>query len=168
MRIWSIVLVALAFGLGACSENKVCAPGATQQCFCTDGSKGAQSCAADGRRWEACACSAGGPAGAMSFDSPASAPHLVLGVELHINGDVVVDGKKLANDDAVSEVAKEAFANNKDVRAVVRADPEVQHARVIHVLDLLKAAGITKIAFGTSGAPPAPTDGPSTAPVKAP
>jgi biopolymer transport protein ExbD len=41
---------------------------------------------------------------------------------------------------------------------VIRADEKVEHGRVIHVLDLLKRAGIAKIAFAVSpgAAPSAP------------
>jgi biopolymer transport protein ExbD len=81
---------------------------------------------------------------------------LVFGVELHSNGDVLVDGKKLANDEAIFPVAKEAFAKNADLRAVIRADTAVQHGRVIRILDLMKQAGISKIAFGVSAVPPEP------------
>jgi len=49
---------------------------------------------------------------------------------------------------------------NKDLRAVIRADKTVEHGRVIHVLDLLKQAGIAKIAFAVTpmqgAAAPAP------------
>jgi biopolymer transport protein ExbD len=75
---------------------------------------------------------------------------LVFGVELHANGDLLVDGKKLPNEDALLPLAKEAQAKNTDLRAVIRADQTVQHGRVIKALDLLKRAGITKIAFGVT------------------
>lgn len=79
---------------------------------------------------------------------------LVFGLELHANGDTVVDGKKVPNDDAILPLAKEAHNKNGDLRAVIRADQSVQHGRVIRALDLLKQAGVTKIAFGVSPVPP--------------
>ena len=75
---------------------------------------------------------------------------LTFGLELHSNGDITVDKKKLANDKAVLPLAKEALRKNKDLRAVIRADKTVQHGRIIRVLDLLKQAGVTKIAFGVT------------------
>ena len=100
---------------------------------------------------------------------------LIFGLELHANGDTVADGLKLVNDDAILAKAREAQAKNPDLRAIIRADTTVQHGRVIRVLDLLKTAGVNKIAFGVtpitqesgaataspngsppSGAPPAP------------
>jgi hypothetical protein len=78
MRGLMILLAAFAVGLVACSEEKVCAPGATQQCLCGDGGHGVQSCAGEGDRWEACACSKGsgtqGSAQVLSPDPPGVAP----------------------------------------------------------------------------------------------
>ena len=75
---------------------------------------------------------------------------LVFGLELHANGDTLIDGKRIPNDDAILPMAKEAQAKNSELRAVIRADKKVEHGRVIHVLDLLKKAGINKIAFAVS------------------
>jgi biopolymer transport protein ExbD len=81
---------------------------------------------------------------------------LIFGVELHSNGDTVVNGKKIPNDDAVFQLAKEEQKKNPELRAVIRADTSVQHGRVIRVLDLLKQGGIAKIAFGVT---PVPAEG---------
>lgn len=75
---------------------------------------------------------------------------LVFGLELHANGDLMVDGKKLSDDKLIIDEAKKGLAKNKDMRAVIRADKTVQHGRVIRVLDLLKQAGVSKIAFGVA------------------
>ena len=66
------------------------------------------------------------------------------------NGDMLVDGKKVSDDNAVLALARESLAKHKDLRAVIRADSKVQHGRIIHVLDLLKQANVTKIAFGVT------------------
>jgi biopolymer transport protein ExbD len=87
---------------------------------------------------------------------------LIFGLELHANGDTIVDGKKLPNEDQMFPLAKEALAKTPELRAVIRADTTVPHGRVIHALDLLKQAGIAKIAFGVTptaaepGAAPSP------------
>jgi biopolymer transport protein ExbD len=81
---------------------------------------------------------------------------VIFGLELHANGDIIVDGKKLSDDGAVFELAREASSKNKDMRAVIRADKTVQHGRIIHILDLLKRAGVSKIAFGVT---PVTTEG---------
>jgi biopolymer transport protein ExbD len=61
-----------------------------------------------------------------------------------------VDSKQVASDDAIARLAKEARTKTTDLRAVIRADRKVEHGRVIHVLDLLKRAGVAKIAFAVS------------------
>lgn len=76
MRVGTILLVAFTLGIAACSTERVCAPGSTQQCMCTDGAKGAQSCASDGEQWGACTCSKGaaaqGTAQVLTPDTPAA------------------------------------------------------------------------------------------------
>ena len=92
---------------------------------------------------------------------------LVFGLELHANGDMVVDGKRVPDDKAVLGLAKTALEKNPQLRAVIRADKTVQHGRIIRVLDLLKQAGVSKIAFGVTpisaeGEAPAPApEGPA-------
>ncbi|XXX71659.1 biopolymer transporter ExbD [Sorangium sp. So ce134] len=81
---------------------------------------------------------------------------LVFGLELHANGDTFADGKKLAGEDAILPIAREAQAKNPELRAVIRADTTVPHGRVIRALDLLKQAGVSKIAFGVTPIAPEP------------
>ena len=81
---------------------------------------------------------------------------VVFSIVLAADGTAQVDGKPIANDDAILELAKAAHDRNGDLRAVIKADSAVPHGRVIHVLDLLKQAGVAKIAFGVTPVPPAP------------
>jgi biopolymer transport protein ExbD len=74
----------------------------------------------------------------------------VFSVVLATDGTTQVDGRIVPNDDAILALAKNAHTRNEDLRAVIKADASVSHGRVIHVLDLLKKAGISKIAFGVS------------------
>jgi biopolymer transport protein ExbD len=78
----------------------------------------------------------------------------MMSIELAANGATVVDSKVQPSDDAIYDLAKRARAGNPEIRVVIRADTSVQHGRVIHVLDLLKQAGVAKIAFATAFAPP--------------
>lgn len=91
---------------------------------------------------------------AVPLDLPRSdagtGAQMVLSVVLAADGMVQVDGKTVANDDAVLALAQDAVAKNAELRAVIKADASVPHGRVIHVLDLLKQARVTKIAFGVS------------------
>jgi biopolymer transport protein ExbD len=81
---------------------------------------------------------------------------VVFSIILAADGRVMVDGKPLANDDAILQQARDAQAAHPELRAVIKADSAVTHGRVIHVLDLLKQAHVTKIAFGVTPVAAAP------------
>jgi len=100
----------------------------------------------------------------MPMDLPKSASgenmQSIFSVDLSMDGKVRVDQKQLANDDAILPAARQARGVNKEVRAVIRADKKVEHGRVIHVLDLLRQAGIAKIAFAITPVAKAGGDAP--------
>jgi len=104
----------------------------------------------------------------MPMDLPKAASgeaiQTIFSVELGADGTTMVDSEKVARDDAISPLAAAARGKNPDLRAVIRADHKVEHGRVIHVLDLLKRAGIGKIAFATT---PTPDRQGATTPVEA-
>lgn len=79
----------------------------------------------------------------------------IFSVELAASGEVVVDSRRVPSEDAVLSLAREAHAKNPDLRAVIKADASVPHGRVIRVMDLLKQAGVAKVAFGVSPTPAA-------------
>ncbi len=90
----------------------------------------------------------------MPMDLPKAASgedvQTVFSVELSADGKTMVDSKSVPSDEAISQLARDAKAKNQELRAVIRADKKVEHGRVIHVLDLLKRAGVAKIAFAVS------------------
>jgi biopolymer transport protein ExbD len=92
----------------------------------------------------------------MPMDLPKAASgealQQVFSVELSIDGKTRVDSADVPSDEAITPLAKAAKAKTPDLRAVIRADRKVEHGRVIHVLDLLKRAGVAKIAFAVSPA----------------
>jgi biopolymer transport protein ExbD len=81
---------------------------------------------------------------------------VIFSVILAANGETQINGQKVANDDAILPRAREEIKKNPEMRAVIKADSAVSHGRVIHVLDLLKQAGVAKIAFGVQPVPPNP------------
>lgn len=91
----------------------------------------------------------------------------VFSVVLTADGATMVDSVPVANDDAITPLARAAHDKNPELRAVIKADTAVQHGRVIHVLDLLKQAQVSKIAFGVQPTLPAPGGG-APAPAPAP
>jgi biopolymer transport protein ExbD len=52
-----------------------------------------------------------------------------------------------SNEDEVARELKKAADADPETNLVVSADKEVQHGRVVHILDLAKLAGITKFAI---------------------
>ena len=90
----------------------------------------------------------------MPMDLPKAASgealQQVFSVELSADGKTRVDSENLTSDEGIMPLAKAAKAKTADLRAVIRADRKVEHGRVIHVLDLLKRAGVAKIAFAVS------------------
>src|SRR5579859_6246043 len=75
---------------------------------------------------------------------------VVFSIVLVADGRALVDSKPIPNDDAILQLARDAQTQHPDVRAVIKADSAVTHGRVIHVLDLLKQAKVSKIAFGVT------------------
>ena len=69
-----------------------------------------------------------------------------LNISITSDGKTLMNGKP-ATDDDISTFAKESATNRPDIQAIIAADREVAHGRVIRVIDLVKAAGIVKFAI---------------------
>jgi biopolymer transport protein ExbD len=89
---------------------------------------------------------------AVALDLPHAAHgeevQVVLSIIMPARGPILVDGAPIPNDDALENKARASAASNPELRAVIQADGEVSHRRVVRVLDELKGAGITRVAFG--------------------
>jgi biopolymer transport protein TolR len=72
----------------------------------------------------------------------------VLAISITANGQLWVDGQA-TREDALTQRAREALAQDPELRAVIQADGSVPHRLVISVLDRLKESGLTRVAFGT-------------------
>ena len=73
---------------------------------------------------------------------------ILFSVVLRADGTTLIDDRAVSSDDLVLAEATAARGKNNGLRAIIKADSAVSHARVIHVLDLLKQAQVSKIAFG--------------------
>ena len=82
------------------------------------------------------------PKAASTSESVAS----VAAVTLTKDGKVFYNQEPLNEGELVNHF-KSAIAGNKDLNLIVSADKEVQHGRVVHVIDLAKLEGITKFAI---------------------
>lgn len=71
----------------------------------------------------------------------------ILAVAIEPDGALSVDGKSVS-DEQLAARAREARSRDQELRAVIQADAAVPHGRVIAVLDVLKTAGLQRVAFG--------------------
>ena len=76
----------------------------------------------------------------------------VLSVELFSDGKTLVNSQPITDADAIGPLALAALRADPELRAVIRADRQVPHGRVIQVLDKLKGARVGRIAFATQPA----------------
>jgi biopolymer transport protein ExbD len=72
----------------------------------------------------------------------------IFSLVLSASGATELNGERLAGDDHLLERARAARSTTSELRAVIKADADVPHGRVIHTLDLLRQAGISKIGLG--------------------
>ena len=72
----------------------------------------------------------------------------IFSIVLFADGKAQANGRWLPSDDAVLEIAQGEAGKHSDLRTVIKADNAVPHGRVMHVLDLLRRAGLAKIGFG--------------------
>lgn len=85
------------------------------------------------------------PAGAVTLDLPPGDVQQRVTVELLVDHTVRLNDKPVTTEQLGAELAKLGAGGN--VRATIRADARVTHGEVIAMLDTLKQAHITKIAF---------------------
>jgi biopolymer transport protein ExbD len=79
----------------------------------------------------------------------------VFTVDMTSDGKTFFQKTLVPNDEDLTAKAKDAKSKNEEVRAVIRADEKVEHGSVVHIIDVLKNAGVQKIAFAVT--PVAPT-----------
>jgi biopolymer transport protein ExbD len=96
----------------------------------------------------------------MPMDLPKAATgedtQSVFSVELTEDGRTFVDSSQVASDTVIGELAADAKKKNPELRATIRADQKVPHGRVIQVLDMLKQAKLSKVAFAVAPAASTP------------
>jgi biopolymer transport protein ExbD len=70
----------------------------------------------------------------------------ILTVVLARDGTVYLDGVRRSDDELLAR-AREAVRTDQDTRAVISADRGALHGAVVHVIDLVKDAGVTRFAI---------------------
>jgi biopolymer transport protein TolR len=69
-----------------------------------------------------------------------------LALTLTKQGDLYLDGRKV-EEEAVKRAISSARRNNRETRAVIAADKEVSHGRVVHIIDLVRRQGVSRFAI---------------------
>lgn len=84
---------------------------------------------------------------------------VIYSVLLTRDGRWLVNGARVANAEALKRSATEALkAEGAELQAVIQADGDVPHRRVIEALDALRLAGVKRVAFATLPPPSSPVD----------
>jgi biopolymer transport protein ExbD len=88
---------------------------------------------------------------ALPLDLPKAATggevQQIFSVSLLANGTRQVDGSKVGDDRELLGRARAALHEHGELRAVVQADGSEAHRDVMHALDVLRQAGLTRVAF---------------------
>jgi biopolymer transport protein ExbD len=94
---------------------------------------------------------------AMPMDLPKAATagevQTVYSVALRADGTTHVNGSPTPLDEDLFRSAKSQLAKEPEVRAVVQADGKVPHERVMRTLDVLRQAGMNRVAFAAEPGP---------------
>lgn len=69
-----------------------------------------------------------------------------LNITIGSDGRLNLDGK-VVQDSEVQEAAIAEVKKNPDIQAIISADKDVPHGRVVSVLDVVKGAGVKKFAI---------------------
>ena len=88
------------------------------------------------------------PSGAAQEIDPTKASLVLL---IPVEGEIAVDGK-IVHDADIDNLFRAAFIRDKNTQVVLQADKGVAHGRVVNVMERAKAAGLSRLAIGTSGA----------------
>ena len=101
------------------------------------------------------------PQSAVKLDLPTSTTGdqviSIFAVTLPREGPTLVNGQPVTDDAALVALARAQHDGHPDTRAVIQADGEVHHARVVHVMDLLSQASLSQIAIAIVKEPSPPS-----------
>lgn len=75
---------------------------------------------------------------------------IIFAVTIPADGPISVDNQTIDSDDTLRERVRTAVQSAPNVRGIIRADGLARWKNVIHVMDVLKQGGVTKIAFAVS------------------
>jgi len=77
----------------------------------------------------------------------AGATQTVFNVSVDAAGGVLANGSRVQSDAELEQRAAQALKANPELRTVISASASATHGKVMHVLDTVRDAGITRVAF---------------------
>jgi biopolymer transport protein ExbD len=86
----------------------------------------------------------------------AGATQTVLNIAIDAGGGVLANGSKVDGDAALRQRAASALHDDPELRTVISASASASHGKVMHVLDTVRDAGVTRVAFAADKLPPNP------------
>lgn len=75
--------------------------------------------------------------------------HASIVVMVPANGDPMIAGRAMSDPD-LDNVFRAAFARDRTTQVVIQADRGASHGRVVAIMEKAKAAGLTRLAIGTT------------------
>ena len=94
---------------------------------------------------------------ALPLDLPKAASgeamQRILNIGIDRSGARTVDGVPVADDEALRMRALELYGRHPDTRTIIQASRAAEHGVVMRVLDTLRLAGISKVAFAVEPEP---------------
>lgn len=69
-----------------------------------------------------------------------------LSIAINANGETTLNGKP-ATDEEISQYAQNVVVKEPTIQAIISADKEVAHGRVVTVIDVVKSSGVKKFAI---------------------
>ena len=67
----------------------------------------------------------------------------------HEDGAIWVDGKEMGSDEAIVERIADKLMDDENLQGIVQCDEKAQVGRMVHLIDLLREAGVKKYAIAT-------------------
>ena len=80
--------------------------------------------------------------------STSNAVSVAVAVSVDASGAIFADTRPV-NEEQLIAYMRDRHRENAEVRAIIAADQRVAHGRVVHVIDLVRRAGVTKFAIQT-------------------
>ena len=81
--------------------------------------------------------------------TPLTDVFLVMVIVIPANGDLAANGT-IVKPEQLDNLFRQTYLKDKNTQVVIQADKAVQHGRVVDVMERAKAAGLTKLAIGTT------------------